>query len=351
VDCCLVTGAAGFIGFHLCEALLERGCFVLGVDNLNDYYDAQLKDDRLSKLRKHPKFLFSRVDLSEREPVAKLFTDGRFDLVFHFAAQAGVRHSLENPRAYIESNLVGFANVLEGCRQSRPSHFLYASSSSVYGANSKMPFAVDDPAESPMSLYAATKRSNELLAFSYSHLYDLPTTGLRLFTVYGPWGRPDMAIYKFTRAMLAGEPIDVFNYGRMRRDFTYVDDVIAGVLQAARKPPALKNAVGTKARWRLYNLGNNCPVELRELISILEELLGVTAEVRYHARQPGEVLETSADIEASTRDLEFRPRVTLREGLERFVLWYREYHQASRQVSEPAVQSAGHRANAWNGEG
>jgi UDP-glucuronate 4-epimerase len=326
LDCCLVTGAAGFIGFHLCEALLKQGSFVLGVDNLNKYYDPQLKLDRLSRLRQYPKFLFSQADLTEREFVAKLFCDARFDVVFHFAAQAGVRYGIENPHAYIESNLVAFANILEGCRQQQLSHLVFASSSSVYGANRKVPFAVNDPVEHPLSLYAATKRCNELLAHSYSHMYGLPTTGLRLFTVYGPWGRPDMAIYKFTRAMLAGEPIALFNRGRMRRDFTYVDDVAAGILQAARKPPAIDNDTGSKAPWRLYNMGNNHPVELGELILFLEQILGVPAKLRYEEMQPGEVLDTHADIEVSTRDFGYRPRVSLREGLERFVAWYLDYH-------------------------
>jgi UDP-glucuronate 4-epimerase len=326
MDCCLVTGAAGFIGFHLCEALLREGSFVLGVDNLNHYYNPQLKRDRLSRLRKHPKFLFARIDLSEREPVTKLFCDARFDVVFHFAAQAGVRYSLDNPQAYIASNLIAFANILEGCRRKQPSHLVYASSSSVYGANKKVPFAVDDRVDQPVSLYAATKRSNELLAQTYSHLYGLRATGLRLFTVYGPWGRPDMAVYKFTRAMLSGEPIDMFNHGRMRRDFTYVDDVVAGVIQAARKPPTGSNGAGIAPCSQLYNIGNNQPVELREMISMLEEILGVSAALRDVEMQPGEVLETHADIEASTRDFGYRPRVTLREGLERFAAWYRDYH-------------------------
>jgi UDP-glucuronate 4-epimerase len=344
LNCCLVTGAAGFIGFHLCEALLLRGCFVLGVDNLNDYYDPQLKRDRLSQLRNYPKFLFTRVNLSDRAPIAQLFNDARFDVVFHLAAQAGVRHSIEHPHGYIESNLVAFANVLEGCRQGRPAHLVYASSSSVYGANAKVPFSVDDPAGSPMNLYAATKRANELLAYSYSYLYDLPTTGLRLFTVYGPWGRPDMAVYKFTRAMLAGEPIDVFNYGQMRRDFTYVDDIVEGMIQAAGKPPSSKNAADGRAPWRLFNLGNNHPVELRELIALLEQLLGVTAELRYHAMQPGEILETYADIEASTRDLDFRPRVALREGLEKFVTWYLDYyHRRPRGANSATLSMMNHR--------
>jgi UDP-glucuronate 4-epimerase len=266
------------------------------------------------------------MDLRDREPVAKLFCDARFDVVFHFAAQAGVRYSLENPHAYIDSNVVAFANILEGCRRKPPSHLVYASSSSVYGANRKTPFAVGDPVDQPVSLYAATKRSNELLAHTYSQLYGLRTTGLRLFTVYGPWGRPDMAIYKFTRAMLSGEPIAVFNHGRMRRDFTYVDDVVAGVIQAARNTSAINTVTGSTPASRLYNIGNNQPVELGDLITILEEVLGVTAELKYLDMQTGDVLETHADIQSSTRDFGYQPRVALRDGLERFVAWYLDYH-------------------------
>ena len=324
----LVTGAAGFIGYHLCEALLAKGHCVLGVDNLSDYYDTQLKRHRLSRLRHHVQFMFLRLDLSDRDAVAALFGNAHFDGVFHLAAQAGVRNSMDNPHAYVDSNLVAFVNVLEGCRHNPPQHLIYASSSSVYGDNTKLPFDVIDPVDHPISLYAATKRSNELFAHTYSHLYGLQITGLRLFTVYGPWGRPDMAVYKFTRAMLAGEPIDVFNHGRMRRDFTYIDDVIAGMLQAQRRPPKKKNGVPTSPACRLYNLGNNRPVELSELISTLEECLGVKAKLRYHGMQPGDVLETYADIEASARDLNFRPRTALRQGIERFVEWYQDYHRA-----------------------
>jgi UDP-glucuronate 4-epimerase len=324
----LVTGAAGFIGYHLCESLLAKGHYVLGVDNLNDYYDMQLKRDRLARLRRHAQFLFGRLDLSDRVAVAQLFSDARFDVIYHMAAQAGIRYSMENPYAYIDSNVVAFVNILECCRHNPPDHFVYASSSSVYGANKKVPFAVDDPVEQPMSLYAATKRSNELFAYAYSHLYGLKITGLRFFTVYGPWGRPDMAVYKFTRAMLAGEPIDVYNHGDMRRDFTYIDDVIAGILQVGRRSGG-SNGSDTNKKCRLYNIGSNHPIDLRELITTLEECLGVKAKLRYHAMQPGEVPETYADIDASKRDLNFKPSTALRRGVEKFVEWYRDYHRVA----------------------
>lgn len=331
---CLVTGAAGFIGYHLCESLLAQGHYVLGVDNLNDYYDKQLKRDRLARLRRHAQFLFGRLDLSDRVAVAQLFSDARFDVVYHFAAQAGVRYSMENPYAYVDSNLVAFVNILENCRRNQPDHFVYASSSSVYGANKKIPFAIDDSVEQPVSLYAATKRSNELFAYAYSHLYGLRITGLRFFTVYGPWGRPDMAVYKFTRLMLAGEPIDVFNHGQMKRDFTYIDDVVAGVLQAPRRTSDT-NGAGNLADCRLYNIGSNRPVDLPELISTLEECLGVKAKLRYHAMQPGEVVSTHADIDLTKRDLNYRPRTTLRRGIEQFVEWYRDYHRVGTPNGQP----------------
>jgi UDP-glucuronate 4-epimerase len=322
----LVTGAAGFVGFHLCERLLAEGRLVLGVDNLNDYYDVQLKRDRLSQLTRQAQFEFQQLDLSERLGVAALFERTTFESVFHMAAQAGVRYSLENPHAYVDSNLVAFVNVLEGCRRNSSCPLVYASSSSVYGDNSKIPFSVDDPVDHPVSLYAATKRANELFAHTYSHLYGLRTSGLRLFTVYGPWGRPDMAIYKFTRAMLAGEPIDVFNHGQMRRDFTYVDDVVDGIVEAERRLASPVDSANTSPAFQLYNLGNNQPVELRTLITTLEDCLGVKARLKYCEMQPGDVLETFADIDASTRDLGFRPHTSLRQGLERFVAWYRQYH-------------------------
>ena len=312
---------------------------MLGVDNLNDYYDVQLKRDRLAQLTDKQQFDFLELDLSDRDAAAALFDQQAFESVFHMAAQAGVRYSLENPHAYVDSNLVAFVNVLEGCRRKSSCPLVYASSSSVYGDNSKIPFSIDDPVDHPVSLYAATKRANELFASTYGHLYRLRTTGLRLFTVYGPWGRPDMAIYKFTRAMLAGEPIDVFNHGQMRRDFTYVDDVVDGIVQAQRRLTGQEDTANTTPTSHLYNLGNNQPVELRTLISTLEECLEVKAKLNYCEMQPGDVLETYADIDSSTRDLDFRPHTTLRQGLERFVAWYRQYHSQpiSRGSAEPAI--------------
>jgi len=337
MDSYLVTGAAGFIGYHLCEALHAKGSCVLGVDNLSDYYDVRLKRDRLDQLRNHPQFLFLELDLSDRDGVARLFGDARFDAVFHLAAQAGVRYSLVNPHAYVDSNLTAFVNVLEGCRRSPVAHLIYASSSSVYGLNQKLPFSVDDPVDQPASFYAATKRANELLAFSYSHLYGLRTTGLRFFTVYGPWGRPDMAIHSFTRAILGGEPIDLFNHGRMRRDFTYVDDAVSGILQAARRSVASNGDASHAGYSRLYNIGSNHPVELYELVSTLETCLGTEAKLRFLPMQPGDVVDTFADIESSKRDLNFRPRTSLRQGLERFVEWYRGYYRLGGKVSRSAA--------------
>jgi UDP-glucuronate 4-epimerase len=334
----LVTGAAGFVGFHLSEALLRRGHCVLGVDNLNNYYDTQLKRDRLTCLKKHPQFMFVRLDLSDRLATAALFGGAHLDGVFHFAAQAGVRYSLENPHAYVDSNIVAFINVLEGCRRNDIPRLVFASSSSVYGDNRKLPFSVTDPVDQPASLYAATKRSNELFAYTYSRLYGLQITGLRLFTVYGPWGRPDMAVYKFTRAMLAGEPIIVFNRGQMRRDFTYVDDVVAGIVEAECRLRRIDSGSQSANPCALYNLGNNRPILLPEIISTLEECLGVKANVHYKGLQPGEVVDTHADIDASMRDLNFEPQTTLRQGLERFVEWYREYHRDTIAAGQsPAV--------------
>lgn len=331
----LVTGAAGFIGYHLCDALLAKGHCVLGVDNLSDYYDQRLKHDRLNELRNYPQFLFLRLDLKEREAVARLFGDAQFDAVFHMAAQAGVRYSLVNPHAYVDSNLAAFVNILEGCRRQPDKHLVYASSSSVYGFNQKLPFSVDDPVDQPVSLYAATKRANELLAYSYSHLYGLRATGLRFFTVYGPWGRPDMAVHKFTQAILAGEPIELFNHGRMQRDFTYVDDVVTGVLQAARRPAVDGGESGRRSQ--IYNIGSSRPIDLSELVSTLETCLGVEAKLKYMPHQPGDMLDTYADVESSKRDFNYRPRVTLRQGLERFVEWYRDYYGPAGKPSRAAV--------------
>lgn len=336
----LVTGAAGFIGYHLCDALLAKGHCVLGVDNISDYYDQRLKHNRLNELRNYPQFLFLRLDLKDREAVARLFSDAQFDAVFHLAAQAGVRYSLINPHAYVDSNLAAFVNILEGCRRNPDKHLIFASSSSVYGMNQKLPFSIDDPVDQPVSLYAATKRSNELLAFSYSHLYGMRTTGLRFFTVFGPWGRPDMAVHKFTQAILAGDPIELFNHGRMQRDFTYVDDVVTGILQAARRPyVANGNVQAGGGRCQLYNIGSSRPVELCELVSTLETCLGVEAKVQFLPHQAGDVLDTYADIESSRRDFNYRPRTTLRQGLERFVEWYRGYYGPSGKISRAAALS------------
>ncbi|HEV8069629.1 MAG TPA: NAD-dependent epimerase [Planctomycetaceae bacterium] len=330
----LVTGAAGFIGFHTSERLLARGDTVVGLDNLNDYYRVQLKRDRLEQLLHRAGFSFHQTDLADRDAVARLFEQERFEAVIHLAAQAGVRYSIENPHAYVASNLVGFVNILEGSRRGGVKHLVYASSSSVYGANKKMPFAVHDPVDHPVSLYAATKKSNELMAHVYSHLYGLPTTGLRFFTVYGPWGRPDMALWLFTDAILAGRSINVFNYGKMRRDFTYIDDIVEGILRVADRIPApnaewsatAPNPASSFAPFRVYNIGNNQPVELMRLIAVLEQQLGRKAELNLLPMQPGDVPETYADIDDLIRDVGFRPSTPIEIGVERFVCWYRAYH-------------------------
>ncbi len=331
----LVTGAAGFIGFHLCQRLLERGDEVIGLDNLNDYYDVSLKHARLTQIERQPNFRLVNMDLADRDGMAQLFRSEAFDRVVNLAAQAGVRYSLLNPYAYVDSNLQGFMNVLEGCRHANVEHLVYASSSSVYGANTSMPFSVHDNVDHPLSLYAASKKANELMAHTYSHLYGLPTTGLRFFTVYGPWGRPDMALFLFTRAILAGEPIDVFNYGKMRRDFTYIDDIVEGVVRTldhtATSNPQWDGATpdpGTSAApYRLYNIGNNNPVELMYLIEVLEKKLGVTAQKNMLPIQPGDVPATYADVEALTADVGFKPATPIEVGVERFVAWYREFYK------------------------
>ncbi|MEQ8847675.1 NAD-dependent epimerase [Botrimarina sp.] len=333
----LVTGAAGFIGFHLARRLLAEGRPVVGVDNLNAYYDPALKQARLAVLQQDPKFRFIEMELADRDGCAALFEAGGYERVVHLAAQAGVRYSIDNPAAYVDANLVALGNVLEGCRHSRCEHLVFASSSSVYGANKKSPFSVDDRVDHPVSLYAATKKAGELMAHTYSHLYDLPTTCLRFFTVYGPWGRPDMAVYKFTQAMSAGEPIDVYNRGQMRRDFTYIDDVvggIAGVLDLPPKRGELRPSDGdsppaSDAPHRVYNLGNNSPVSLEELIATIEAALGVQAERRLLPMQPGDVPETYADIDALTADTGFRPTTPLADGVASFVAWWREHHGAA----------------------
>jgi len=330
----LVTGAAGFIGMHVCQRLLTRGDTVVGLDNLNDYYDVSLKEARLWQLKEKEKFTFVKTDLADRQEMAELFARERFDVVINLAAQAGVRYSLTHPHAYVEANLVGFLNILEGCRHHGVQHLVYASSSSVYGANTAMPFSVHDNVDHPVSLYAASKKANELMAHTYSHLYALPTTGLRFFTVYGPWGRPDMALFLFTRAILAGKPIDVFNHGRMRRDFTYIDDIVEGVVRVADRPaqpnPAWSSDrpdPGTSAApYRVYNIGNNRPVELLRLIEVLEEALGRQAEKNFLPIQPGDVPATFADVDDLVRDAGFKPETPIEAGVARFVEWYRDYY-------------------------
>ena len=331
----LVTGAAGFIGFHLAQRLLERGDEVVGLDNLNTYYDVSLKDARLGLLEAHPGFRFVRAGLEDRPTVAALFSDEHFDMVVNLAAQAGVRYSLQNPNAYIDSNIVGFMNVLEGCRHNNVKHLVYASSSSVYGANTTVPFSVHDTVDHPVSLYAATKKSNELMAHTYAHLFGLPVTGLRFFTVYGPWGRPDMAYFSFTKAILEGRPIDVFNHGRMQRDFTYIDDIAEGIVRVLghipRPDPAWNAAspdpATSSAPYRLYNIGNNQPVELGHFIEVLEEYLGKKAHKNMLPIQAGEVLVTCADVDDLRHEVGFRPSTPIREGLRRFVEWYREFYR------------------------
>ena len=330
----LVTGAAGFIGFHLSLRLLKEGKQVVGLDNVNDYYDVQLKWDRLKQLEASPLFRLHRLDLQDRAGMEALFREHEFGTVVHLAAQARVRYSLTNPHAYLESNLAGFLNILEGCRHHKASHLVFASSSSVYGANTAMPFSVHQNVDHPVSLYAATKKANELMAHSYAHLYGLPCTGLRFFTVYGPWGRPDMALFLFTRAILAGKPIQVFNHGKMKRDFTYIDDIIEGVVRVMGKPAAPSPEwsgdspdPGTSyGPYRIYNIGNNQPVELLEFISTLETCLGIEAKKDLLPMQPGDVPATYADIDDLSRDFGFRPKTPLNEGIARFVQWYREYY-------------------------
>jgi UDP-glucuronate 4-epimerase len=330
----LVTGVAGFIGFHTAQSLLARGDEVVGMDNINDYYDVNLKLARLRQFEGKPGFRFVKLDLADRVGMERLFDEVKPPRVIHLAAQAGVRYSLVNPRSYVESNLIGFMNVLEGCRHHRVEHLVYASSSSVYGANTRMPFSVHDNVDHPLSLYAASKKANELMAHTYSHLYRLPTTGLRFFTVYGPWGRPDMALFLFTKAILEGRPIEVFNQGRMRRDFTYVGDIVEGVVRTADRLPQPnpdwsgdRPDPGTSAApYRLYNIGNNRPVELMQLIELLEAALGRKAEKRFLPMQPGDVPATYADIDELARDVGFRPATPIEEGVARFVAWYRQFY-------------------------
>ena len=330
----LVTGAAGFIGFHACKRLLQAGHEVVGLDNMNDYYDVNLKQARLDLLQS-PLFSFHKIDLADREGIAQLFAHEKFNRVIHLAAQAGVRYSLENPFAYADSNLIGYLNILEGCRHNHVEHLLYASSSSVYGLNRKMPFSTDDSVDHPVSLYAATKKANELMAHTYSHLYGIPTTGLRFFTVYGPWGRPDMALFKFTKAMLEGKSIDVYNYGKMKRDFTYIDDIVEAIVRMQDIIPQPNpewtvetgSPADSSAPYRVYNIGNSSPVELMDYITALEEALGMIAEKNMMPIQPGDVLETSADTKPLYDMVGFRPQTTVSQGVKNFVDWYKAYYK------------------------
>jgi UDP-glucuronate 4-epimerase len=322
----LVTGAAGFIGFHVARRLLAQGRDVTGLDSLNSYYDPALKQARLDILRQNARFSFVQADLADRASIARLFAEGRFAVVIHLAAQAGVRHSIDHPHAYADANLEGFVNVLEGCRHNACRHLVYASSSSVYGANAKLPFSVDDKTDCPISLYAATKKANELMAHSYSHLYRLPVTGLRFFTIYGPWGRPDMAIFLFTRAIMEGKPIKLFNHGNMRRDFTHIDDVTRVVLRLIERIPA-DDGRGGSAPARIYNVGNHHPEQLTHVVALLEKELGRAAVKDMLPMQPGDVTETFADIGDLQRDTGFRPQTSIEEGIADFVAWYRGYYK------------------------
>lgn len=322
----LITGGAGFIGFHLCKALLEKGEAVTTIDNLNDYYDVELKKSRLDQLVKNKNFRFHHSDIFHREQLFNIFKDSEPERVIHLAAQAGVRYSLQNPYSYVDSNLVGFVNMLEACRQGKIEHFVFASSSSVYGTNSKVPFSVADPVEKPISLYAATKRANELIAYTYSHLYNIPVTGLRFFTVYGPWGRPDMAYYSFTKSIFEETPINVFNGGRMRRDFTYIDDIVEGVIRVSNLIPGGNETDPT--RYKIYNIGHNKPIELSYFIEVLESTISKKAIKQYSPIQPGDVPQTFADIDDLIEDTGFAPKVSIEEGLMNFVDWYRQYHNA-----------------------
>jgi UDP-glucuronate 4-epimerase len=330
----LITGAAGFIGFHLSKRLLAQGKSVVGIDNLSDYYDINLKKTRLRELEGDPGFAFYKLDLTDRGGVENLFSENKFDYVVNLAAQAGVRYSLTNPHAYIDSNIVGFLNILEGCRHNDVKHLVFASSSSVYGANTRMPFSVHHNVDHPVSLYAATKKSNELMAHTYSSLYKLPCTGIRFFTVYGPLGRPDMALFLFTRAILENKPIDVYNHGKMKRDFTYIDDIVEGVVRLTDKVPEPNPAwsgedpdsATSYASYRLYNIGNNNPVELMKFISVLENCLGKKAKKNLLPIQPGDVPETFADMDDLAKDVDFKPATPIEEGIKKFVEWYREYY-------------------------
>lgn len=327
----LVTGAAGFIGFHLIKNLLDRSYSIVGIDNMNDYYDPYLKKDRLELLESRASigsFEFIQLDLADREAMSSLFSDNNFDVVINLGAQAGVRYSIENPNAYIDSNVVGFLNVLEGCRHSKVKHLVYASSSSVYGMNIKQPFSTDDVVDYPISLYAATKKSNELMAHTYSHLYNIPTTGLRFFTVYGPYGRPDMAYFSFTKKILNGEEIDVFNNGEMQRDFTYIDDIVEGISRIIDKVPKTQSSIisSAKAPYKVYNIGNNQPVTLRRFITAIEDACGIKAKENLLPMQAGDVPTTYADVDELISDIGFKPNTSIEDGISKFVNWYKEYY-------------------------
>lgn len=333
----LITGAAGFIGFHLSMRLLKNGCHVTGIDNLNHYYDVKLKEARLEKLTSFENFSFYKMDISDKKSLEEIFNNTKYDVVVNLAAQAGVRYSIENPHAYVDSNIVGFVNLLEACRHNDVKHLVFASSSSVYGANTKMPFSVHNNVDHPVSLYAATKKANELMAHAYSHLYGMACTGLRFFTVYGPWGRPDMALFLFTKAILEEKPIKIFNHGRMQRDFTYIDDITEGVVRIMARLPEPDPTwngdnpdPGTSyARYKIYNIGNNNPVELMEFIGVIEKVLGKKAKKEFLDLQPGDVPATYADIDDLIKDVGFKPETTIETGIKQFILWYNEYYGVS----------------------
>jgi UDP-glucuronate 4-epimerase len=330
----LITGSAGFIGSELSLSLLERGYSVFGIDNHNDYYDPELKEARLKRHKNHKLYKHFRVSIEDSDTLFKIFEDNKFDAVVNLAAQAGVRYSIDNPMSYIQTNMVGFGNILEGCRHNKVKHLVYASSSSVYGANTKMPFSVNDNVDHPLSLYAASKKANELMAHTYSHLYNLPTTGLRFFTVYGPWGRPDMALFKFTNSILNGEKIKVFNYGKHRRDFTYIDDIVAGIVKVLDNPAKTNlswsgdnpDPASSSAPWRIYNIGNNSPVELMDYIEAIEDALNIKSRKDFLPLQLGDVPDTYADIEALISDFDYKPTMTVKKGVKNFVNWYKEYN-------------------------
>lgn len=330
----LVTGAAGFIGYHVSQSLLQRGDEVVGIDNLNDYYSVTLKEDRLSQLTPYENFEFQKMDLADRNDIESLFQSHSFDRVINLAAQAGVRYSIENPRAYIDANIVGFLNILEGCRHAKVAHLSYASSSSVYGANEKQPFAESDNVDHPVSLYAASKKSNELMAHTYSNLFNLPTTGLRFFTVYGPWGRPDMALFKFTKGIINKQPIDVYNQGEMYRDFTYIDDIVEGVVRITDKIPEANpkwngnapDPASSFAPYRIYNIGNNSPVKLMDFVNAIQDELGEKAIINMMPIQPGDVPATSADTSTLAQDIGFKPNTSVGQGIRNFIDWYKSYY-------------------------